>query len=443
MQNKIKFPKDFRWGTATAAYQIEGAWNEDGKGVSNWDVFTHQKGKILDKSTGDIACDHYHLYRQDVALMKKLHYRNYRFSVSWPRIFPEGSGTVNPKGLDFYDRLVDELLKNGVEPFITLYHWDLPQRLEKAGGWYKRETAQRFADFTETVVKRLKDRVKYWITLNEPVVSFMNGYYEGDHAPGKHDWLRAFGVPHNLLLAHGLSLERIRAAGKTLKAGLTNAMMMFYPFSGKDGHAASSAMERMKIFLDPVFKGRYPASSDKLVRMATRGFREDDLKIISRPMDFLGVNNYSRSVVKRSLIPVPGFTWVKPEKLGVKMTDMKWEVFPQGIYDLLKWIKSEYKNPTVYITENGAAFPDELKKGKVHDPERTAFLKDYLTMVYKAIRDGCNIKGYFVWTLMDNFEWAYGLTKRFGLVYTDYPTQKRIVKDSGFWYSNVCKNNGF
>lgn len=443
MKNVIRFPKNFRWGTATASYQIEGAWNEDGKGPSIWDSFTHKNGTISDKSTGDEACDHYHLYRQDVALMKKLRYLNYRFSVSWPRVIPGGSGAINEKGMGFYERLVDELLKKGIEPFVTLYHWDLPQPLAKKGGWYNRDTAFRFADFAETFVARLKDRVKFWITLNEPVVSFMNGYYNGDHAPGNHDGFRAFGVPHNLLLAHGLSLERIRAAGKNLKAGLTNALMMFYPLSDKHVKAAAKAMEFLKIFLDPVFKGRYPSKVEWMIRSLTRGFREEDLKIISKPMDFLGVNNYSRSVVRNSIFPIPGFKWVEPRERNVPMTEMGWEIFPQGIYDLLVWIKNEYKNPLVYVTENGAAFHDEVVKGKVHDPERTSFLKEYLLQVQKAIREGCNVKGYFVWSLMDNFEWAYGLAKRFGLVYVDYKTQKRFVKDSGNWYSKVSKENGF
>lgn len=440
---KISFPKGFRWGTATASYQIEGAWNEDGKGPSIWDTFTRKKGKIQDGSDGNVACDHYHLYKKDVALMKKLGFANYRFSVSWPRIFPEGRGAVNQKGLDFYERLTDELLKSGIEPFITLYHWDLPDALQKTGGWYNRETALRFADFAGTVVKKLKDRVKFWITLNEPVVTFMNGYYAGDHAPGRKDGLRVFGIPHNLLLAHGLAMERIRVAGKKLQAGITNALMMFYPETPKDGKAARLAMEYTKIFLDPIFKGRYPAPVEERIRKSTKDFREGDLDIISKPMDFLGVNNYTRDVVKRTLIPIPGFRSVKPQYTGVRFTEMNWEVFPQGIYDLMMWIRNEYGNPPVYITENGAAFHDVPEGKNVHDPERKDFLERYLTMVNRAIRDGCDIRGYFVWTLMDNFEWAYGYTKRFGLLYTDYMTQKRILKDSGKWYSQVCRENRF
>ncbi len=445
----LKFPKGFRWGTATASYQIEGASREDGRGLSIWDTFCRKPGRILDGSNGDVACDHYHRYRTDVALMKKLGFTNYRFSVAWPRVFPDGSGRLNKKGLDFYDRLTDTLLSAGIEPFITLYHWDLPDALEKSGGWYNRETASRFSEFAGVVAGRLADRVRYWITLNEPVVSFMNGYRTGDHAPGYRHMFRSFGVPHNLLLAHGLGLQAVRAAGKSAagkkpQVGITNALSMFYPLRPADTKAAARAQDMMRLFLDPVFRAEYPISLDGWIRLFTAGMKQEDMRVISQPVDFLGINNYSRFVMKRTIHPVLPGRMVKPRSKGIEYTDMDWEVYPEGLYDLLKWVAKEYGNPAVYITENGAAFPDTLEKGRaVHDERRTAFLTEYLRGVHRAVSEGVNVKGYFVWSFMDNFEWAKGYAKRFGIVYVDYPTQKRVVKDSGLWYSRVCRENGF
>ncbi len=440
----IQFPENFVWGTVTASYQIEGAYNEDGKGLSIWDTFTRRKGKIIDGTNGDIACDHYHLYKEDTGLMKSLNCNAYRFSLSWPRILPDDSGTVNLKGLDFYDRLIDELKSAGIEPFITIYHWDLPEYINRKGGWLTRNTANYFADFTEIVVKKFKDRVKFWMTLNEPLVSFVNGYLYGSHAPGIKNIFKAFKVPHNLLLAHGLGLERIRALDSSLKAGIVNALWPVYPSTPEDKRAAVNAEAfTMRLFLDPIYKGTYPEAIEGKIRFFNHDIKDKDFDIISKPVDFTGVNYYSRNIVKKSFDPISGFRIIKAGYEGAEFTDMGWEVFPQGFYDLLNWIRNEYNNPVVYITENGAAYKDKLINNKVEDAERIEYLKRHLSVMNKSIREGANIKGYFYWTLMDNFEWAEGFSKRFGLIYTDYATQKRIIKESGYWFAELCRENKF
>lgn len=441
---RISFPDNFRWGTATAAYQIEGACNEDGKGLSIWDVFSHTLGKIDDHENGDEACDHYHRYREDIALMRELHYPNYRFSISWPRIYPEGSGAVNHKGLDFYDRLVDELRSRNIEPFITLYHWDLPYELQKSGGWKNRSVADRFADYAETVVRKLGDRVQFWITLNEPIVVLNDGYITGTHAPGKkNNYLSFAKIAHNLLLAHGMTVERLRTLRSDLQIGIAQAAWLNTPLRPEDQKIADLANDFvLKLFMDPIFKRRYPESIDRLVHLFNPGIREDDFNIIARPIDFVGINHYSRNIVRRSANPITHFKLVPPPA-GAALTDMGWEIYPPGFYDLLQFYKKEYNNPVLYITENGAAFRDTVVAGRVADPERTNYLRLYLAEVSRAIRDGVDVRGYFLWSFMDNFEWAKGYAKRFGTIYVDYPTQKRIVKDSGYWYSQVCQNNGF
>lgn len=439
----VKFPDGFRWGTATAAYQIEGACDTDGRGKSIWDIFSHTRGKIVDGSTGDMACDHYNRYKEDIQIMKDLNYNNYRFSISWPRVFPQGFGKVNQKGLDFYDRLVDELNNKGIEPFITLYHWDLPYELEKAGGWYNRKTAEHFAGYTEVVVKRLGDRAKFWATLNEPFVVAAQGYGLGEHAPGKRNFLKIFNVVHNLLLAHGMAVDRIKGINRDLKAGIVHACWPCYPLKEKYGKTSDIANDySLRLFFDPIFKARYPLSLERKIRFFNKGIKASDFDIISKPVDFIGVNVYSRHIVKPSWNPIVPFK-ILPAGNDVKKTDMGWEIYPRSLYDVLNVIKEEYGNPEVYITENGAAFKDKLENGKVRDPERIEYLKQYLSELNRAIEDGANVKGYFQWTFMDNFEWAFGLTKRFGAVYVDYETQERIVKDSGRWYSRVCAGNGF
>lgn len=442
-RTSIKFPQGFKWGTATASYQIEGAIAEDGRGDSIWDTFCRKPFKIGDKSSGEIACDHYHRFQDDFKILKSLNCNSYRFSIAWPRVFPKGTGTVNQKGLDFYSRMVDELLKLGIEPFVTLYHWDLPQKEQEKSGWYKRDTARHFADYTESVLKSLGDRVSNWITLNEPIVSYALGHVVGLHAPGHHRPYKAMKVPHNLLMAHGWAVERIRALSPKSQVGITNALIPAYPASNKDSKGFEYAQDFLvRLFLDPVLKGHYPKTLEKSIFAAGKEIEPGDMSIISQPLDFIGVNYYSRMIVKNFFLP-PYFFPVKPSYPGVKFTTMNNEVFPQGFYDLLTLIRNEYNNPVVYITENGSSFEDKLENNKVTDIDRLDYLKKHLTSLAKVIDEGAKIKGYFLWSLLDNFEWSFGYTKRFGAVYVDYPTQRRVIKDSGLWYSEVCKNNEF
>lgn len=437
------FPEGFVWGVATSAYQIEGAPNEDGKGPSIWDEFSHKKGKIANNDNGDIACDHYHRYRKDVEIIKKLNCKAYRFSISWPRVLPEGRGTVNQKGLDFYSRLVDELLERGITPFATLYHWDLPLALHRQGGWTKRFIADAFAEYTEVVVKALRNRVHFWMTLNEPLIIYGAGYFAGVHAPGYKNFFKAIKVIHNLLLAHAKSYYAIKSISPHAQVGLVNASSPVYPETPKDAEAAKlGEAYTQRVFLDPLVKGKYPNLIEKKLYFLNRDIEDDDFKLIANTYDFLGVNNYTRMIIKKSLFPIPGFCIVQPEARDV--TAMGWEIFPEGIYRLCAWLRDEYGNPPVYITENGAAFNDEInEKGDIADTQRVSFLKSYLSYIHRAIQERCNVKGYFLWSLMDNFEWAEGYSKRFGIVYVDYPTQKRIIKQSGRWYASVCKKNGF
>lgn len=394
----LVFPKNFYWGVATSAYQIEGGCNEDGKGASIWDEFTSRKGTIADGNTGAVACDHYHRWQEDVDLIAKLGCNSYRFSVSWPRIIPEGTGQINQKGLDFYRNLVDHLKEKGIEPFVTLYHWDLPLALEQKSGWTNRAITDAFADYTEVVVRALGDRVRFWMTLNEPLVIYGAGYYSGEHAPGYKSIIKSAKVIHNLLLAHGKSAERIHSIQPTLLVGIVNSISKVYPNSQKDQKAVRRAEAlTQRLFLDPIFWGHYPSWMEGKLRFINRDIRDDDFVIISHPIDFLGVNNYSRMVVSRSFIPIPGFKIITPNYDSSNVTAMGWEIFPQGIYDGLTWIRDKYGNPRVYITENGAAFDDKLNSdGQIYDEKRIAFLKAYLSNVHRAINDGCNVRGYFV-----------------------------------------------
>jgi beta-glucosidase len=438
----LQFPEGFLWGTATSAYQIEGAYNEDGKGLSVWDRFARRPGKILDGSNGEVACDHYHKYREDIQLMRELKYPAYRFSISWPRIYPAGRGAINQKGLDFYDRLVDELKKNGIEPFVTLFHWDLPDELERMGGWYNRSVADYFAEYTETVVKRLGDRVKYWITLNEPFAVIAEGYVEGISAPGRTGYLQFPKAVHNLLFAHSLSLERIRAIGSHLKVGIVQAFWPNDPLTPRDQKAAQIANDYvLKVFMDPIFKGHYPRSVEKLLFLLHGKIKPADFELFARPIDFVGINHYSRNLVKRSLNPISQFKVVPPDRNRVPVTDMDWEIYPEGFYQALMFLKTEYHNPALFITENGAAFRDQVVGGQVNDEGRIEYLKKYLAEMHRAIGDGVDVRGYFVWSFLDNFEWGQGYSKRFGVVYVDFQTQQRSVKESGRWYSKICQTN--
>lgn len=449
--SRINFPPDFIWGVATSAYQIEGAWNEDGKGPSIWDTFVHTPGKIRNDETGDIAADHYHRYREDIALMAELGFRHYRFSVAWPRLLPEGTGQVNPKGLAFYDRLLDTLLKHGIQPYLCLYHWDLPQALQDRGGWPKRETAYAFVEYARLVTKHFGDRLKVIFTHNEPWVVAFVGHFLGEHAPGQKDLGAALKAIHHILLSHGLAAEAIRAeAPHPIHLGVTLNLNPVYPASDskKDQQAAERVDAIMnRIQLDPLLKGTTPIEEFKILKpLVGNLIQPGDLEKI-RTLDILGVNYYSRTVIKHSSkIPLVNVEQVYPE--GNEYSGM-WEIFPEGLYVLLQRLQKEYlapmgeAAPTLWITENGVPVPDGLDfDGRVRDERRIRYLKNHLFQVHRAIQEGVPVKGYFHWSFMDNFEWAWGYSQRFGLVYVDYKTQKRIVKDSGWWFARVMEENG-
>ncbi|KAF0108229.1 MAG: beta-glucosidase [Anaerolineaceae bacterium] len=459
---QITFPKGFVWGTASSAYQIEGAWNEDGKGVSIWDTFAHTPGKIVNDETGDGSIDHYHRCKEDAALMAELGLKHYRFSTAWTRILPAGAGPVNPKGIAFYDRLLDTLLKHKIEPYLCLFHWDLPQALQDKGGWPKRETAYAFADYARVVTKHFGDRLNVIFTHNEPWVAAFVGHFLAMHAPGTRDLGAALRAAHHILLSHGLAAEAIRAeAKKPLKIGITLNLNPVYPAteSKKDAEAADRVDAIMnRIQLDPLLKGTTPIEEFKIIKALVGGLvQPGDLEKI-RTLDLLGVNYYSRAVMKHSAkVPVVNVEQVHPE--GNEYSGM-WEIFPEGLHALLTRIQKDYflpsppaplpktgegrQAPELMITENGIPVPDGLDAdGRVRDERRIRYLKNHIYQVYRAIQDGVPVKGYFHWSFMDNFEWALGYGQRFGLVYVDFQTQKRTVKDSGRWFAEVIRANGF
>lgn len=440
---KYVFPKDFEWGTATASYQVEGGWDADGKGESIWDRFTHTPGKTYNKQTGDISCDHYHKYKQDIDLMKKLKLNASRFSIAWTRILPNGTGKINQKGLDFYDRLVDKMLKEGITPFITLYHWDLPQKLEDKGGWRKKDTAYVFADYAKVIVSHLSDRVQNWMTLNEPTVVVDCGYKDGVHAPGAKEPNKVLNqISHNLLLAHGLGVQAVRAYSKgDCEVGLAHASSVKVPktLSKKDMEATRYIWDKHNLWwFEPVFNGKYPEELWKEQGKDVPKITDEEMRVISSPLDFLGLNTYFADIIeydKKNKYKVVPYRGVR--------TTYGWGIIPESIYWGLKIPAQKYGIKKFYITENGVALTDIVTHdGKVHDYNRIDFLKNYLKSLHKAIKDGINVKGYFVWSFMDNFEWNGGYSQRFGLVYTDYSTLKRIPKDSAYFYKGVIKNNG-
>jgi beta-glucosidase len=441
---KITFPKGFVWGVATAAYQIEGAWNEDGKGESIWDRFSHTPGKVANGDTGDVACDHYHRWREDVALMKELGLHAYRFSVSWPRLLPEGRDRVNVAGLDFYSRLVDALLEAEIEPFITLYHWDLPQALQDHGGWPTRTTAEAFVEYADMATRKLGDRVKHWITLNEPYVSAMVGYLEGRHAPGHSNLDDALAASHHLLLAHGWAVPVIRRNSPGAQVAITLNLSGQTPASPSAADRAAAWQQDGVVnrwFLDPLSARGYPADIVQHYGRPMDFVQADDLEAIAAPLDSLGVNYYTRGMVRSSVVPeaenAPRTVFPNPER-----TEMGWEVYLEGLYELLGRLHFDYRFPALYVTENGAAYPDQIgPDGQVDDPLRVAFLKGHLASAARAIAAGVPLRGYFAWSLLDNFEWAHGYSKRFGLIYVDYQTQQRVLKTSAHWYRRVIAAN--
>ena len=441
----LKFPKNFVWGAATSAYQIEGAWNADGKGPSIWDTFSHKPGKVINNENGDVAVDHYHRYKDDVNLMADLGLKAYRFSIVWTRILPEGRGKVNQKGWAFYDRLIDELLKRDIEPYACLFHYDLPQALHDKGGWPNRETAYAFAEYAGIVSDHITDRVKVIFTHNEPWVTATLGYFTGDHAPGIKDPPAGIKALHHLLLSHGLAYEAIRASAKQLvKIGITLNLNPMYPAteSKKDRDAAQrvDALVNRSV-LDPLLKGTSPIQEFALSKLLSGSvIKAGDLEKIKH-VDLLGVNYYSRSVLKHEAkFPLVSAAQTFPE--GNEYSGM-WEIFPQGIYEILMRIWKDYQPPCeLMVTENGVPVPDGLDfDGRIRDERRTRYLQSHIAQVHRAIKDGVPVKGYFHWSLMDNFEWALGYGPRFGIVYVDYKTLKRTVKDSGRWFAKVIQDN--
>jgi beta-glucosidase len=443
---EYKFPENFMWGSATASYQIEGAWNEDGKGESIWDTFCRIPGKIKDGSSGEIADDHYHRYAEDIDLMKAIGLNVYRFSFSWPRILPAGTGMVNHKGLDFYDRLIDRLLEKGITPYPTLYHWDLPQALEDKGGWANRDTAVHFSEYAKILADKFGDRIKNWITHNEPFVVAIAGYFMGEHAPGRQDPVAAMNAAYNLILSHGLGLEVMRAVlPEDSQIGIVLSLSPVHPATGSDEDAkAARNMDGVfnRMFLDPVFKGSYPEDMLSIFGGFFPEIKSEDLKIMSKPVDFLGINYYTRGVFKHD----PDFPFVEATQVQPEGNEysMMWEIYPEGFYEIIKRVWEDYKPGKIIITENGIPVPDGVDfDGRVRDERRIRYVRDHLKQVHRAISEGIPVKGYFHWSLLDNFEWAFGYTMRFGLVYVDYSTQERIIKESGHWFSRVIKDNGF
>ncbi|MEU3205303.1 GH1 family beta-glucosidase [Streptomyces cyaneofuscatus] len=437
------FPADFTWGVATAAYQIEGAVTEDGRSPSIWDTFSHTPGKVDNGDTGDTACDHYHRVPEDIGLIKQVGADAYRFSIAWPRVVPGGDGPVNKAGLDFYDRLVDGLLEAGVTPFATLYHWDLPQVLQDRGGWTVRETSEHFAAYASHVVERIGDRVKDWATLNEPLCSAWIGHLEGRMAPGLTDLTAAVRASYHLHLGHGLAVQAIRAASSDARVGIVNNLSPIVPASTSEADLAAARRADGHInrwWLDPVLGRGYPQDMVETYGVELP-VRPGDLETIAAPLDWLGLNYYFRQIVTADPSgPAPGFTQVPVA--DARHTYMDWEVYADGLEQLLLRLTEEYGVERIYVTENGSAYQDTVAAdGSVHDPERVAYLEEHLAACARAVAKGAPLAGYFAWSLLDNFEWAYGYDKRFGLVHVDYATQRRTVKSSGRRYAELIREH--
>jgi len=448
MNENYGFPPDFVWGTATSAYQIEGSPTADGAGRSIWHRFSHTPGNTWLDQTGDVACDHYRRYKDDVAIMAELGANAYRFSIAWARIFPQGTGTVNKKGIDFYSRLVDELLKRGIKPNATLYHWDLPEVLDDRGGWLNPDIAKWFGDYATTMFEALGDRVEMWSTLNEPWVVTDGGYLSGVLAPGHSNLFEAPIATHNLLRSHGTAVERFRAseASKKGKIGITVNLEPKYPASdsAEDLAATRRADAYMnRQFLDPVFLGRYPEEMREIFGEAWPEWSAEDMRLIKQPIDFLGVNYYTRKVERYhpDFLPLKTKHVPQPDQI---QTETHWEVYPEALTKVLLWVTERYGKPAVYITENGAAFydPPHTIDGKIEDPLRVEYFRQHLRAAHEAMERGVNLKGYYAWSLFDNYEWSLGYSKRFGIVHVDYSTQQRTIKSSGRYYAEVIRSKG-
>jgi beta-glucosidase len=440
-----RFPEGFLWGAATSAYQVEGSPLADGAGPSIWHRFTHVPGNTLNGDTGDVACDHYRRYPEDVALMRELGLGAYRLSFSWSRLLPEGSGRVNPGGIDFYSRLIDLLLERGIQPLVTLYHWDLPAALDDRGGWVNPEVVRWYADYARLAFDRFGDRVSMWATLNEPWVVMDGGYLFGGNAPGHRDLREAARVTHHLLCAHGAAVRVFRERGRG-RIGLVANIEPKDPATPapEDVEAAARADAYMnRQYLDPVFLGIYPEELREVFGDAWPAVADEDLDLIHEPLDFLGVNYYTRRVVRHDAASPP--VRVRPVRVpGALYTETGWEVHPASFTRTLRWVKERYGDIPLYVTENGAAFADPPEAGSrgVHDPLRVRYLRDHLLAARAAIEAGVDLRGYFVWSLLDNLEWGSGYSKRFGVVHVDYRTQKRTIKSSGAYYRRVIESNG-
>jgi len=450
---KMSFKKDFVWGAATASYQIEGAALEDGKGLSVWDVLSHKDGFVLDNNNGDVACDHYHRFREDVQLMKKMGLKAYRFSISWPRVLPEGIGRVNEKGLDFYDKLVDELVANGIEPYVTLFHWDYPNALFMRGGFLNPDSPDWFAEYAKVIVDRLSDRVTHWMTLNEPQCHATLGYIVGTHAPGlKMDHAYTMQLIHNMLLSHGKAVQVIRSyAKKTPIIGYAPVLGYVAP---KTNSKEDIALAKQYMFScqpeefgfsepwwnKPIYEGAYPEDGLKLYEQWLPKIGQNDMNIIHQPLDFFGFNFYRSETTAGYVKGEPKVS--VDHEIGLPLTAFDWEITPDAFCHVAKALYEKYRLPLL-ITENGLANQDWVSlDGKVHDPQRIDFLQRYLRALKQAAEEGADIMGYMHWSLMDNFEWAAGYQKRFGMIYVNYQTQERILKDSAYWYQKVIASNG-
>jgi len=441
-----QFPKDFLWGVATASYQIEGAWDVDGKGESIWDRFAHTVGKIRGADTGDIACDSYHRYKEDVELAKKLNVKSYRFSISWPRIQPDGTGAPNPKGLDYYKRLADALQEAKIRPLATLYHWDLPQKLQDAGGWPNRDMIGRFTDYCGIVTRALGDRVSHWCIFNEPWIFTVLGYALGTHAPGLKDFVAAMRATHVVNMAQGQAFRAIKAVNPKFRVGTAFNTASCEPAtnSEEDRAAADRAHAFRNLwFIHPALKGSYPKAFPGENPYEVMGVKSGDMELCKAPLDFLGINYYDRQLVQ-AVPPGPGdasLAWRSLDAAEGPLTDFGWEMWPDSFHQLLMRITRECDKPLIEITENGCSYLDSPDvHGRVPDQRRIDFTRGYLSAVGRAIKDGANIRAYHHWSLLDNFEWAEGYTQRFGLVYVDFRDQRRIIKDSGYWFGKLAES---
>ena len=449
----LRFPEGFVWGTATAAFQIEGSWQEDGKGESIWDRFTARPGSTADGKNARVACDHYHRFQEDLDLARKLAPGAYRFSISWPRIVPCGVGPVNPKGLAFYDRLVDAMLARGIRPFATLFHWDLPQVLQDGGGWTSRATVEAFVNYADVVTRRLGDRVKNWMTHNEPWVVAFVGHLFGGHAPGLRDLRTALAAAHGILLSHGKAVPVIRANVPGARVGIVHNLEWVEPASPRAEDVAAAGRHDgafNRWFLDAVFRGSYPEDLLSWYAGDAPEVKPGDMEAIAAPLDFLGVNYYTRRVMAHDpgARAAGGHGFMDARQVYWPFVPRahfeEWEIAPEGLYRTLLRVSREYQPAFMYVTENGTSLPDAPgPDGAVRDPARIRYLARHTAAVHQAIADGADVRGYFLWSLLDNFEWGFGFTKRFGIVWVDYATQKRVVKDSGRWYAETARRNGF